>query len=84
MKVKELIALLSEQDLETEVWIARDEEGNGFAKFTGYSDDMYVWDYDEGESRVESLFHMQDLDYYQEDDPDFDPSGFERVFVLWP
>lgn len=73
MKVKELIKQLQEIPEDTEVWVSRDEEGNGFNPLGGV-DFAKVWFTDNWEFQ----FTIEDeLDEYPEDE-------LRDIVVLWP
>lgn len=77
MKVRELIALLQQEDPERLVVLAVDEEGNGFSLVHQVSPAMYS----EGETGLEALTpELEDQGY---SDEDVMKDG-EKAVVLWP
>ena len=77
MTVKELIRLLKEQPQHMEVWLSKDEEGNGYAPVPLKE----AW----------SVLHIKPekwgwsdgVAFPREDDSPV-PSEYRKVFVLWP
>ena len=72
MKVKELIEMFTEEDMEKEVYVSKDAEGNDFSKFTDASDQICI---DRGNG---------DIEIYSEDEPEeYEGEKVEKVIVLW-
>lgn len=73
MKVKQLIEQLQKLPEDTEVWVSKDEEGNGFNPLEDI-DYASVW------------FHSNwEFDYVAEEDKDEYPEDeFKHIVVLWP
>lgn len=73
VKVRELIEKLKTFDPELEVWISRDEEGNGF--------NPLAWDFGK------YLFDPEEKSPVDEECSDcygLDRSDFPTVVILWP
>lgn len=73
MKIKDLIKELNSLPEDTEVWVSKDAEGNGFEPL-GEVDYSSVW------------FHSNwEFDYVAEEDKDEYPKDeFKYIVVLWP
>ena len=80
MTVRELIALLSAEDPDRIVVMARDAEGNGMSPLDELSTAAYVerW----GEAKMESLDEDDIAAGYSE--ADLAPPGAAPCVVLWP
>ena len=74
MKVKDLIKELSKVDPESQVYVSRDLEGNGFSP-------VYQIDYPASMHHGE-LYCDEDLEEYPEDDPIHEE--IEKVVIIWP
>lgn len=85
MKVKDVVDLLSRQDPEQEVYVSRDEEGNGFNPLYGISPSWM-------DPEDEVVAPMDICDHESDDDCDGPDSSCEwkrrnalkKVVVLWP
>lgn len=76
MNAGQLMTALSIFPADTEILVARDEEGNGFNKLYSVQRDFIEKNADKHGS-VDSVIHPDDL-------PDYDPEDIEPRIVIWP
>ena len=72
MKVENLITQLEKIPGDTEVWVSRDEEGNGFNPLTEVNFTK-VWRHGKWE-----------FDFLEEDESDYPQDQLQDLVVLWP
>lgn len=73
MKVKELIALLTDLPQEHEVVLSKDSEGNSFSPLASHGQYMYIPD----STWAGDIMHEEDAEEYEQD-------YVENAVVLWP
>ena len=72
MKVKELIEMFNQDDMDKEVYLSKDGEGNGFRLLSDSSDQICV------------KREGGQVDIFNEDEPEeFEGEEIKKVVVLW-